>query len=103
MNTPKKSPRANGCSVRVSTPTSSSAASADGDDDTEQHRSFAGADSISLKKILDIFYDKVVASPQIGSYFNGIDMIKLKRHQVIFIRLTMRKPVGAELRCLLWL
>lgn len=29
-----------------------------------------------------MFYDKVVAHEQIGHYFNGIDMMKLKRHQV---------------------
>eukprot|EP00878_Enallax_costatus_P025040 GHUV01026761.1.p1 GENE.GHUV01026761.1~~GHUV01026761.1.p1 ORF type:complete len:270 (+),score=44.20 GHUV01026761.1:1184-1993(+) len=42
----------------------------------------AGADSISLKKIIDMFYEKVVADPKIGHFFVGIDMIKLKRHQV---------------------
>jgi hypothetical protein len=81
--------------VAVLTPTTApSAASADGDADaddaggcpspnsSEGHKSFAGANSISLKKILDIFYDKVVAHEQIGHYFNGIDMIKLKQHQV---------------------
>lgn len=42
----------------------------------------AGADSISLKKIVDIFYEKVVADPKIGHFFGNIDLIKLKRHQV---------------------
>jgi hypothetical protein len=92
--TPGKSPRTSGRAVAVITPnTASSAASADGDaayeysltPTSEGHKSFAGANSISLKKILDMFYDKVVAHEQIGHYFVGIDLIKLKRHQVCYI------------------
>ncbi|KAF6257788.1 hypothetical protein COO60DRAFT_1639680 [Scenedesmus sp. NREL 46B-D3] len=56
--------------------------------ETPGHKSFAGANSISLKKILDMFYDKVVAHEQIGHYFIGIDMMKLKRHQLRFMGLA---------------
>ncbi|WIA40241.1 hypothetical protein OEZ86_013620 [Tetradesmus obliquus] len=56
--------------------------------ESEGHKSYSGANSISLKKILDIFYDKVVAHEQIGHYFNGIDMMKLKRHQLRFMGLA---------------
>lgn len=44
--------------------------------------SFTGADSISLKKIVDMFYDKVLASPELAPFFASIDMQKLKKHQV---------------------
>lgn len=55
-----------------------------GDDapDSEGHKQIEGAKSISLKKIVDIFYEKVVADPKIGHFFVGIDLGKLKRHQV---------------------
>jgi hemoglobin len=61
--------------------------------DAEKHRHLAGvdragADSISLKKIVDMFYEKVVADPKIGKFFDGIDLGKLKRHQVRFMALA---------------
>lgn len=52
------------------------------------HHKLVGADSISLKKILDMFYDKVVADAALGPYFDGIDMIKLKTHQLRFMGLA---------------
>jgi truncated hemoglobin YjbI len=65
---------------------------------SEGHKaSFAGANSISLKKILDMFYDKVVAHEQIGHYFVGIDMGKLKRHQVRHVlRYTVISPCNGH-------
>jgi hypothetical protein len=44
--------------------------------------SFAGTDSISLKKIVDMFYDKVLADAELAAFFENIDMQKLKKHQV---------------------
>jgi hypothetical protein len=53
------------------------------------HSSFTGANSISLKKIVDMFYDKVLADTALAPFFENINMQKLKMHQV-------RRP-----RCLL--
>lgn len=44
--------------------------------------SFAGGNSISLKKIVDMFYDKVLADAELAPFFERIDMQKLKKHQV---------------------
>eukprot|EP00775_Hariotina_reticulata_P007204 gene7204-7418_t len=56
--------------------------------DAGRHKDFAGADSISLKKIVDTFYDKVLSDPQLNGFFKDIDMLKLKRHQVRFMGLA---------------
>ena len=41
-----------------------------------------GGNSISLKKIVDMFYDKVLADADLSPFFESIDMAKLKKHQV---------------------
>lgn len=41
-----------------------------------------GGNSISLKKIVDMFYDKVLADTDLFPFFESIDMSKLKKHQV---------------------
>lgn len=53
------------------------------------HSSFTGANSISLKKIVDMFYDKVLADTALAPFFENINMQKLKTHQV-------RAPVPAD-------
>lgn len=50
--------------------------------------SHPGGDSISLKKIVDMFYDKVLIHPTLGPFFENIDMQKLKNHQVRFMGLA---------------
>ncbi|KAF8063036.1 ATP8B4 [Scenedesmus sp. PABB004] len=52
------------------------------------HHKLVGGDSISLKKIVDMFYERVLADPGLGPFFEGIDMAKLKRHQVRFMGLA---------------
>jgi hypothetical protein len=46
------------------------------------HSSLVGGNSISLKKIVDMFYDKVLADGDLFPFFENIDMSKLKKHQV---------------------
>lgn len=43
---------------------------------------FTGGNSISLKKIVDMFYDKVLADAELAPFFEKINMQKLKMHQV---------------------
>jgi hemoglobin len=52
------------------------------------HSSFTGANSISLKKIVDMFYDKVLADTALAPFFENINMQKLKMHQVRFMGLA---------------
>ena len=37
---------------------------------------------VGIRKAVDEFYDRVVADPRLGAYFDGVDMIGLRRHQV---------------------
>lgn len=48
----------------------------------------ASSDSVSLKKIVDVFYDKVMADPRLSPYFGSVDVPKLKSHQVKFMALA---------------
>lgn len=49
---------------------------------------YSAANSVSLKKIVDMFYDKVLADPRLSPFFLGIDVPKLKSHQVKFMALA---------------
>jgi|SRR3954453_10084209 len=37
---------------------------------------------VGIKKVVDDFYQRVVADPQLQPYFDGVDMPTLRRHQV---------------------
>eukprot|EP00879_Flechtneria_rotunda_P002302 GHRR01002495.1.p1 GENE.GHRR01002495.1~~GHRR01002495.1.p1 ORF type:complete len:221 (+),score=52.80 GHRR01002495.1:460-1122(+) len=56
--------------------------------DEEHPHVLTEASSISLKKIIDTFYNKVLADSVLLSYFEGVDMAKLKRHQARFMGLA---------------
>jgi hemoglobin len=44
--------------------------------------------SVSLKKIVDRFYDRVLADPIIAPFFAAVDLAKLKSHQLQFMALA---------------
>ena len=37
---------------------------------------------VGIRTAVDQFYDRVVADPRLAAYFDGVDMIALRRHQV---------------------
>src|SRR5664279_784994 len=40
---------------------------------------------VGIRTVVDDFYDRVVADPQLAPYFATIDMVDLRRHQVDFL------------------
>jgi len=58
-----------------------------------------GAD-VGIRRAVDEFYDRVVADPQLAGYFEGADMVGLRRHQVEMLSAATGGPksyTGAEM------
>jgi hemoglobin len=58
-----------------------------------------GASAVSV--VVNNFYEKVVADPQLSDFFTQVDMPRLKRHQVLLISYVLGGPAkydGRELR-----
>lgn len=55
-----------------------------------------GADAV--EKVVDLFYDRVLADPALAGYFEGRDMDRLKRHQRLFVgqALGAREPYPGQ-------
>jgi hemoglobin len=39
----------------------------------------------AVEAVVDIFYGKVLADPELSGWFGGVDMDRLKRHQRLFV------------------
>ena len=55
----------------------------------------------AVTAVVDQFYERVVADPQLAPFFEDVDMRKLRRHQVQLISQVLGGPVtydGADLR-----
>jgi hemoglobin len=55
---------------------------------------------IGIRTAVDEFYDRVVADPRLTAYFEGVDMIGLRRHQVEMLSAATGGPksyTGAEM------
>ena len=46
----------------------------------------------AVAAVVDIFYDRVLADPRLSDVFVGIDMDRLKKHQVIFVSAATGGP-----------
>lgn len=46
----------------------------------------------ALKLAVDRFYERVVADPQLAHYFEGTDVRRLKRHQVLLLSQVLGGP-----------
>lgn len=58
-----------------------------------------GAPAVSA--VVNNFYEKVVADPQLSDFFTTVDMPRLKRHQVLLVSYVLGGPAkydGRELR-----
>jgi hemoglobin len=54
----------------------------------------------AIASVVELFYRKVLADPQLSGYFVDTDLVRLKRHQVQLVSQVMGGPVtydGAEL------
>jgi hemoglobin len=50
----------------------------------------------AIASVVDLFYTKVLADPQLSGYFAGTDLARLKRHQVQLVSQVMGGPVAYE-------
>ena len=46
----------------------------------------------AVAAVVDIFYDRVLADPRLSDVFVGIDMERLKKHQVMFVSAATGGP-----------
>ena len=47
----------------------------------------------SIARIVDDFYNKIEATPELDSYFIGVDMQRLRDHQTDFISQVLGGPI----------
>ena len=66
-------------------------AGAAGDSDYE-----AVGGGVAIASVVDLFYAKVLADPQLSGYFADTDLTQLKRHQVQLVSQVMGGPVVYE-------
>ncbi|WP_448006727.1 group I truncated hemoglobin [Agromyces bauzanensis] len=50
----------------------------------------------AIAAVVDRFYELVVGDDQLTGYFDGVEMVRLKRHQVALVSQVMGGPVGYE-------
>lgn len=51
-----------------------------------------GAD-VGIRTAVDMFYDRIMADPELSGYFAGVDMSTLRRHQVAMLSAATGGPV----------
>jgi hemoglobin len=68
------------------------------DDQNRTPYDIVGADTI--RTVVDQFYSKVCADPDLADFFTNIDVKALKRHQALFIGQLWGGPVAYELEAL---
>jgi hemoglobin len=72
---------------------------ADNSDHVSDYDRVGGADAVT--KVVQLFYERVLADPELADYFTGSDMVRLKRHQVLLISQVLGGPAeydGRDLR-----
>lgn len=71
-------------------------------DDVQTGRTSPESDYIAVgggpavSAVVDLFYQKVLADPQLAGYFEGVDLVRLKRHQVQLVSQVMGGPTSYE-------
>ena len=50
----------------------------------------------AVAAVVDIFYDRLLADPRLALVFDGVDMNRLKKHQVIFVSAATGGPEPAK-------
>jgi hemoglobin len=46
----------------------------------------------AVKEAVNRFYDRLLADPDIAGFFDGVDLVRLKRHQVALISMVLSGP-----------
>ncbi|KHL17798.1 hemoglobin [Mumia flava] len=63
-------------------------------DEQTPYERIGGGSAVSA--VVDAFYQRVVADPQLAPYFSEVDMAQLKRHQAQLISHLLDGPVSYE-------
>jgi hemoglobin len=50
----------------------------------------------AVSAVVDDFYEQVLRDPQLAPYFEGIDIARLKRHQVLLISQVLGGPANYD-------
>jgi hemoglobin len=64
---------------------------------SDYHR-IGGADAV--KHVVNRFYELVLGDPELAPYFVGVDLARLKRHQVLLVSQVLGGPVEYDGRSL---
>ncbi|MFI7576957.1 group 1 truncated hemoglobin [Micromonospora sp. NPDC049497] len=54
------------------------------------YQRIGGADSV--KAAVDLFYDKVLADPELAGYFSDVDMVGQRRHLALMLTVVLGGP-----------
>jgi hemoglobin len=54
----------------------------------------------AVSAVVNDFYERVLADPQLSPYFEGVDMARLKRHQVLLVSQVLGGPANYDGRSL---
>ncbi|WBB80794.1 group 1 truncated hemoglobin [Micromonospora sp. WMMD882] len=46
----------------------------------------------SVKTAVDLFYDRVLADPELAGYFSGVDMARQRRHLALMLTVVLGGP-----------
>lgn len=68
-------------------------------DEVSDYERVGGADAVTT--VVQLFYERVLADPELAGYFTDVDMPRLKRHQVLLISQVLGGPAeydGQDLR-----
>ncbi len=50
----------------------------------------------AIAAVVDRFYELVLGDDRLRGFFNGVEMVRLKRHQVVLVSQVMGGPVAYE-------
>jgi hemoglobin len=54
----------------------------------------------AVSAVVNDFYERVLSDPQLAPYFEGVDLARLKRHQVLLISQVLGGPANYDGRAL---
>jgi hemoglobin len=69
-------------------------------DATDQSDYEAVGGGPAIRAVVDRFYERVVGDPRLTSFFDGVDMPALKRHQALLVSQVMGGPAEYDGRTL---
>ncbi len=50
----------------------------------------------AVSAVVNDFYERVLRDPQLAPYFEGVDLPRLKRHQVLLVTQVLGGPIGYD-------